>query len=215
MTHLQPAADFNEIVDNLESVTFRRRNSTTELRVDAAYRQQSQTHESLPSAGEVLQTDTVWHLSLATETGPPRPGDLVIDQQGARWTILETEQLVALGRWKCNARDLQLVYGCHSQADVARPVWGDNGSGPEIVDWTDICMALPVNIQLDEMLLDSSTEPPTKQLLYDITLGESIALEPDDRLTAADGLSYRVQALLQANRIDVLPLAKAIREESS
>jgi len=65
------------------------------------------------------------------------------------------------------------------------------------------------------MLLDTSTNPPTKQLLYEIILSESIALEPDDRFTAEDGASYRLQSLQQAERIDALPIARVVREANS
>lgn len=215
MTKIDLENDFNEIVDNLEVVTLRRRDSSKEFVVETAYRQQVQTQESEPSSGDALQTRAVWHLQLPTSDLAPHIGDVVIDLHSNRWTILETEQLALLGRWKCTVRELRLAYGCHDRVDIERPIWGDNGSGPEIVSWTKICVALPVKIQLDEMLLDTSTDPPTKQLFYDIILSESIALEPNDRFSSENGNSYRLQSLQQSDRIDALPIAHALREESA
>lgn len=215
MVKLNLEGDFAEFVDNLEPVTLRRKDSTKELVVEAAYRHQVETQESELSGGAVLKADAVWHLQLPSDAVAPQIGDVVIDQQENRWTLLEIQQLTMLGRWKCDSRELRIAYSCHDRVEIDRAVWGDLGAGPVIVDWTSICATLPVSIQLDEMILDTSTTPPTKQLLYRIILSESIALEPDDRLTAEDGTSYRLQTLRQAERIDALPIAMALREESS
>ncbi len=213
MTKLNVEYDFAEFADNLESVTFRRRGSTQETVVETAIRHRGVTQEMEPSNGAVLQADAVWHLQLSTGEVAPQLGDVVIDQHKNRWTILQTEELTMLGRWKCASRELRIAFGCHDRVDIERPVWGDIGNGPEIIDWSYVCMALPVKIQLDEMILDTSTTPPTKQLLFDVFLSETIALEPDDRLTNEDGTSYRLQSLQQAERIDALPIAKVVREE--
>jgi len=213
MTKLNVEHDFAEFADNLEPVTLRRRGSTQQIIVETAYRHQGVTQEMEPTGGAVLQTDAVWHLRFPTGEVAPQLGDVVIDQHENRWTILQTEELSQLGRWKCAARELRIAYGCHDRVDIERAVWGDQGNGPEIIDWSYVCMALPVKIQLDEMILDTSTTPPTKQLLFDVFLSESIALEPDDRLTAEDGTSYRLQSLQQAERIDALSIARAVREE--
>ena len=215
MTKLSLENDFSELVDNLEVVTLRRANSTEDWKVRYAVRQQIQAEQAEPSNGTVLQADVIWHLQLSDQEIAPQLGDLVIDQQKNRWTILEIQRLDMLGRWKCTTRELRIAYGCHDLVDVDRAVWDDIGSGPEIVSWQPICSALPVKIQPTDMILDSSTAPPTKQFLYQIVLSESVALEPDDRLTAEDGTSYRLQSLQQAERIDVLPVAQVLREESS
>lgn len=215
MTKLNLADDFAVLVDGLEDVTLRRRNSTTEIEIENAWRHLPKTQAATSSEGAAVQADVVWHLQLPMGVTAPQLGDVVVDQQESRWTILETEELVKLGRWKCVARELRLAYGCSDRVDIDRPVWGDTGSGPEIVDWTPICAALPVSIRLDEMVLDTLTTPPTKQLFYQIVLSEMIALEPDDRLTAEDGKSYRLQSLQQAERIDALPIVVALGEASS
>ena len=213
MTNLELDDDFATCIDDLEPVTLRRRSSTKEIAVDRAYRQKVFSKESVPSNGAAVQAETVWHLQLATGEMGPQVGDVVIDGNAQRWTILNSEQLHSLGRWKCTSRELSIAYDCRDLVDVERAVWDDIGSGPEIVDWTGICAAVPVSIRLDEMVLDNSTDPPTKQLLYQIVLSESLDLESDDRLVAQDGPRYRVQSMQQAERIDVLPVVTALRED--
>ena len=204
--------DLAQIANQLETVTLRRADSTQQWTVVGALGRRGATQESEPSGGTVLKDDAVWHLPIEQSGVQPRLGDIVIDQQGNRWTILEAQHLTQLGRWKCTTRELRIAHGCHDLVDVDRPVWGDLGAGPVIVAWTRICSALPVKIQPDKLTMDASTTPPTKHLAYRIVLSESIPLEPDDRLTATEGTSFRVKSVQQANRIDVLPVAQVLRE---
>ncbi len=48
-------------------------------------------------------------------------------------------------------------------------------------------------------------------LRFHIILGEAFPLQPDDRFVAADGAIYRLESIEQADRIDVLPIAKVVR----
>lgn len=210
MIEMDLSKDF-ACLDQLQPVTLRRRGSTQQVPIAQAFRLESQATEVQGTA----KADAVWHLVLPNEEPAPQPGDVVIDGESNRWTVLAVEELQALGRCKCHTRDLTLAFGCHQLVDVTRPVWGDNGSGPEIVDWAQVCQSLPVNIQLDEMVLDTTTTPPTQNLYFNIILSESIDLRPDDRLTADDGISFRVQAYEQADRIDVLPVARTLQEATS
>ena len=214
-TKFSPNEDLACFADQLEPVTLRRRGSTQALVIETAFRQQSVMKEMQPSGGAVLQTDATWQLQLPAEETPPQIGDTVIDQQKNRWTILKTEEFPLLGRWKCVCRELRIAHGCVDRVDIERAVWDDLGNGPEIVDWKYICMALPVKIQLDEMISDTSTNPPTQQMLFEIILGESIPLEPDDRFIAENGTSYRLLSLQQADRIDTLPVASVVQEEGA
>ncbi len=213
MTTFHAEEDFAVLVDDLEEVTLRRRGSAKAVTVAMAYRRQSKMQEAEPSGGATLQTDAVWHLQLPTGESGVQLGDVVIDKRQHRWTVLEVQQLSKLGRCQCVTRELRIAHGCIDRVDIERPVWDDLGNGPEIVAWRYVCMALPVKIQIDEMTLETSTNPPTRQVFFDIVLSESIPLEPDDRLTAEDGTTYRLQSLQQADRIDALPIARAVREE--
>ena len=143
LTKFNPNEDFADFADHLEPVTLRRRGSTQALVIETAFRQGGVTKEMQPSGGTVLQTDATWQLQLPAEETPPQIGDTVIDQQKNRWTILKTEEFSLLGRWKCVCRELRIAHGCTDRVDIERAIWDDIGNGPEIVDWTYICMALP------------------------------------------------------------------------
>ncbi len=99
---------------------------------------------------------------------------------------------------------------CPERVDIERAVWDDMGHGPQIVDWFFVCMDVAVRIELSEMVWDTTTTPPTRQMLYDITLSKPLPLEPDDRFVGEDGALYR---LLEMEQRDKSPVAKVVREE--
>ncbi|MEM8944134.1 MAG: hypothetical protein AAGD11_03045 [Planctomycetota bacterium] len=205
--------DFELMADDLESVTLSYANSIEQYFVEKASRRHTVAQEFGTSGEAVVQADAVWHLQLPASAIQPRIGDVIVDQQKNRWTILRTEWLKALGRCRCTTRELRLAHGCHQLVDVRRPIWDDIGSGPEIIGWQAVCAALPASIRLDEMTLDTSTNPPTRQMRYEIVLGEWAELLPDDRIVDANGQSYQLQTLKQAPRIDALPVVVALRED--
>ena len=85
------ATDFAQIVDGLEEVTLRRRDSNATVSVLTARRQQMRTREAEPSSGTVVEANAEWHLTLA-EDAAPQVGDVVLDGADHRWTILEVEE---------------------------------------------------------------------------------------------------------------------------
>lgn len=203
--------DFAQAVDGLESVSLLRRGSSQAVAISSARRQQETTLESEPSDGAARQADIQWHLQLPVGELSPEVGDAVVDLQGNRWTILQVEALSYLGRWKCAARDLRIVYGCLDRVDIERAVWDDLGSGPEIVGWNYAFSALPVKIQPSKVVVDNSVTPVITTAHFDIILSETIALEPDDRFVDEAGTIYQLVSYEQSERIDVLPIAKVTR----
>jgi hypothetical protein len=204
---LDVASDLSVIVDGAEVVTLRRRGSIATITVSAAWRANVRDREAEPSGGAVVQADAQWQLQLA---GSERPqvGDVVIDGAGRHWTVLVVQHLPRLSRWKCEARELRIAYGCGERVDVERPVWSE-GETPEIVGWTYLATALPVRIQPVEFSLDAENNP---QAVFRVIVGEPLDLAAQDRLTAGDGTTYSVRSFEQAERIDALPVAVVRRE---
>ncbi len=206
---MQPniATDFAEIVDGLEEVTLRRRDGLTTVAVVAARRQNVNQREAEPSAGTVVESNAEWHLAFAEDVAP-HVGDVVLDANGGRWTILTAEELPMLARWKCATRDLRIAYGCGDRVDIERPIWSE-GETPEIVGWTYVATALPVRIQPLALGVD---EGEVGRATFRIILGESVALQPHDRFVAGDGAIYLLESYEQAERIDVLPVAIVVKQ---
>lgn len=207
--------DFELLVDGLTNVELHRRESNESVSIAAARRVEATVREAVPSGGHARQADAVWHLRMPAGEGPPQLGDVVIDEDDGRWTILETQDLALLGRWRCATRELSVAYGCLDRVDVLRAVWDDLGSGPEIVDWVYALTALPVRIQPVEMALDETVDPPATESRFQIILSESIELEPDDRFVGEDGAIYLLETYERAERIDALPIAHVLRQAAS
>jgi len=204
--------DFAQLVDGLESIELLRRSKAETVAISAARRQEAISREANPSDGLVQQADVVWHFQMPTGASAPKIGEVLLDGSAGRWTILERQEFSLLGRWRCETRDLSVAYGCQDRVDVERAVWGDLGSGPEIVDWVYAFTALPVKIQPEEIVVDTS-DPPVTKSFFQIILSESILLQPDDRFVAEDGTVYLLQSYEGAERIDRLPVAKVLRKD--
>jgi len=211
--NLHAENDFAQLVDGLESVDLHRRHSSETVTISAAHRHEAISSEANPSDGLVQQADAIWHLQMPTSESAPKIGDVVLDENQRRWTILETQELSLLGRWRCETRELSIAYGCQDRVDVERAVWGDLGAGPVIVDWVYAFTALPVRIQPEEIVVDDSLDPTVTKSFFQIHLSESILLEPDDRFVAEDGTVYLLQSYEGAERIDRLPVAKVLRKD--
>ena len=207
--------DFANFVDRLESVTLQYRGSGGKVAISSALRHSTSTLEAEPSAGAAIQSDATWHLQLPEGEVSPSMGDVLIDESGNRWTILDLEELSYLGRWRCSTRELSVAFGCFDRVDIQRAIWDDLGSGPEIVDWSYAFTALPVKIQPLETTVDDSVSPEITASSFYIILSEQISLDPDDRFVAEDGSIYKLVSLQQEDRLDVLPIAQVLKEAST
>ncbi|NOY30809.1 MAG: hypothetical protein GXP28_11765 [Planctomycetes bacterium] len=85
--------DFAQLVDGLESVDLRRRQSSETVTLSAARRHEAISSEANPSNGLVQQADAVWHLQIPAGKSAPKIGDIVVDGAGGRWTVLETQSV--------------------------------------------------------------------------------------------------------------------------
>jgi len=204
--------DLAQIGDGIEAVTLRRRDSNATVSVEAAIRRHEVEQELQASGGAAMRTDIAWHLPLATGEAAPKIGDAVVDSNDQRWTILEVRHLPLLGRWRCEARNLRVAFGCSDRVNVQRAVWEDLGSGPEITGWNYLRTALPVKIQPTSFVVDNAVAPPVGRSHFDLILSEPLSLETGDRFAAEDGTLYVLESYEQADRIDTLPVAKVVLE---
>jgi len=210
VSDINAEGDFLLLTEGLESIELHRRGNVGTVAISTARRLAATSIEANPSDGLAQQADAIWHLQMPAGASAPKIGDVAVDGTGGRWTILQTEELSLLGRWRCVTRELSVAYGCLDRVDIERAVWGDLGSGPVIVDWVYAFTALPVKIQSDQIVVNDTITPPVTKSFFQIILSESILLEPDDRFVAEDGTVYLLQSYEGAERIDGLPIAKVL-----
>ena len=205
------SSDLGDVIDGLEAVTLRRRESGAIVSVSTALCRQRTAVEAEPSGGWAQKADADWYLQLPTGEVAPEVGDVVIDATGNHWTVLNIEQQSLLDRWKCMTRELRVSMGCDDLVDVQRAEWDDLGEGLVIVGWDDVYTALPVRIQHDQTELSDTSNAPVATERFTIILGDDFPLTANDRFVASDGAIYRLESIEQADRIDKLPIAKVVR----
>jgi hypothetical protein len=203
--------DFATIIDGAEPITLKRRDSPVTIAIAKAWRHSSRTSEAEPSEGHAAQSDVVWQFPWTSGTDLPRLGDTLNDAAGNCFTILSIERLPAGTRLRCVTRNLSLVYQLNDRVDVQRAMWEDSGGGPEIVGWTTIRAAVAARIQPLRLEVDHTTTPPVATATYRILLGEQLELTADMRFVDPQGNAYQLMEVTQAERIDALPVATAVR----
>lgn len=99
------ASDFAEVVDGLETVTFRRRTAGDEFTDTENVRGLRRQLERDPGSGErALPADTiVWHLYAADLTAgvKPKKGDRIKDEDDNEYVIGSVTGQGFLSRWRC------------------------------------------------------------------------------------------------------------------
>jgi hypothetical protein len=211
---VQPAidGDFATVLDGGEAITLKRRDRAETVAIAAARRSSSRTGEAEAAGGHVAQVDVVWLFAWGDAADPPRLGDAILDGADRCYTILSIEDLPLTGCVRCETRNLHFVYGLNDRVDVQRAVLEDVGGGPEVVGWSTVRAAVPARIQPEEVAVDNTSTPATSTAVYRILLGEQIDADADTRFVDPRGNVYQLLELTQGERIDVLPVARVVRE---
>jgi len=210
MTVLDIHDDFATVVDGVEPITLKRRDSAATIAIAAAWRFASRTSEAEAGGGHVAQRDVVWQFAWDAANDLPRLGDTLLDATGGCFNILAVESLRAASRLRCTTRNLSLVVPWNDRVEVQQAIIEDTGGGPEITGWTTIRAALPARIQPHQLDVDNTTSPAAATATYRIVLGEQLDLAADTRFVDALGNVYQLIEYTQAERIDALPVATVV-----
>ena len=116
-----PSDDLANVADGVETVTLLRRGSTTGTAgtvIPHALRRAMSAGEAamvtrgdvrkknVPSGGQHTCAAVVWHLPVAELPLEPRLGDVILDAQNHRWTILAVKHTTLAARWRCETKDV-------------------------------------------------------------------------------------------------------------
>ena len=77
-------------------------------------------HKVVPSGGQQLADDLVWHLPVAELPEEPRLGDVILDGDGHRWTILTVKRTTLGARWRCETREVAIAHGLDDTISVLK-----------------------------------------------------------------------------------------------
>ncbi len=110
---LDVAADFEDIVDNLETVTFRRKaihaDTYTEVAgVTALRRGQARSEKVQKMGATVTEVALRWHLDVDGVGDPaPRPRDRIEDSSGVEWMVQRCSIATGGTRYACDCLKVQ------------------------------------------------------------------------------------------------------------
>ena len=171
------------------------------------------------AAGNVLEGDRYWVWPIvATPAQPPR-GAVLIDGDGAHWTILgTTKKKTPQGVWAAHTRNLAIAHALDNVAAVWKATYAKSPAGEAVATYTAILTGIPARFQpidTTEQILEDAEWPKTTYHVYlgiDIFAPE-IPVQPasaDYRLVDSAGRHYRIVRYQRPARIDRLPMAVCV-----
>jgi hypothetical protein len=211
-----PDGDLSRIADGLQTVKLIRRPRSTSVEIDGALSSAATTEPLQPSHGKYLGCDIVWHLPTAVleaASVEPRPGDVIVDAPGRRWTVLAASQATLQSRWRCPARDLAVAHGLDAYVDIERATYSKDEAGAVAASWSTAHTGLAARIQpIDDAPMEHQQRHTTRAR-YKVYLAEAVELDHACRLRGADGTCYRIDKVTRPERIDLLLEVDASRWE--
>jgi len=216
--NFDPSADFAETVDGTESVTLLRRGSTPGLpgtvvshalrrgatTREATIRNRSYTEKNIPSDGNYTASDVTWCLPTGELSDAPRLGDVILDGDGRRWTILDVRRAALQTRWQCAARDVALAYRLDATIAVLKATYTKGDCGAAKPTWRTWRTGVRARIQ------PVGSEPVAKNQVLQTTrrcrifVEEDLTLDHTHRIRGPDGTIYRIAECVGAERIGEL-----------
>ena len=206
-----PGDDFAEVTDALEPVTLTRQGSSTTSEVTGALRRVLTTAEARASQGNFTTSDVAWHLPGDEPDAPPRLGDVIVDADGRRWTVLAVQQTTLGGRRRCVCRDLAIVHKLDAYVDIEKATYAKGAGGAEEPTWHTWKTGLRARIQPVEAEVDDAHQQRVTSAKYTVFLADAVTLDHTHRIKGPDATVYRVTGYRKADRIDALTEIDVIR----
>lgn len=219
--------------DNVESVTYTHvaRTGNAEDTIPVVKRRSVKVGERSPSGGVYVAGDVVFLVPavlLPASVNPPKPADVVADEDGTRFTVLQVGQnkrsitrgQAACGTWRLEARDLVVAHELADRIDIQRAVVTLDPSGVAVRAWppeggSTPYPSLPCRVQL---LTDEEAEERGIRGLgqkFKVVLSKQVELTKEDRIQWVEGNRTRVlriESLHDPEQIADLPWIDAVGE---
>ena len=220
-----PGGDFSLVADKTEAVTLLRRGSTpgepgtaiahalrrTVQSGEFAAKNRDESRRYVNSDGQCVAADADWHLPAAELQAPPAIGDVILDGDGRRWTILELELIMLRSRWKCSARDLAIAYGLDDTITILKAEYAKSDGGAAEANWQTWRTGVRARIQPVEIKVDVENSAVCAASLYRIFMEGELALDHTNRIRSADGTIFQVTSVTGAERLGELQTIEAVR----
>ena len=208
-----PGDDLAGVVDGLTSVTVTRPGSSAATEVAHALRRPIRTREAEKSDGRYTASDVAWHLPASEMPTAPRPGHVIVDVDGRRWTVLAVEKTLLDARWRCVARDLAVVHGLDQYIDVEEATYTKGEGGADRPTWQVWKTGLRARIQPAQVEVRDEHDGRATASGFRVFLADDVALDHTHRVKGPGGAVYRVTGYRKADRIDALVEVDVVRTD--
>ena len=199
-----PSDDLAGVTDGLTPVTVTRPGSSTGSEVAHALRRTVRTREAEKSEGRYTAGDVTWHLPASELATAPRPGDMIVDGDGQRWTVLDVQHTALGNRWRCVARNLAVVHGLDEYVDIEQATYTKGDGGADEPAWHTWKTGLRAKIQPARVEVKDEHQRRIAAAGFKVFLAEDVAVDHTHRVRGPDGTLYRVIGYRKADRIDAL-----------
>ncbi len=222
-----PSEDLAAVADGLEAVTLLRRGSTYGVAgttiahalrramsaAEAAIVTRGDIHKNVASAGRLAAYVVAWHLPIAELPTSPRLGDVILDAQGQRWTILEVKRATLGARWRCDTKNVAVAYGLDDTISVLKSLGTSSGSGETV--WRTWRTGIRARVQPNYTTIKRDDDLSTTTTSYRIFVEENVEVDHTCCIRGADGTLYTITSAIGAERIGELQVIEAEITQSS
>ena len=207
--------DFADVVDGLETATLKRRGSSDDVTVagalrrsvtvrEARVRNRYDTWKHVSGDGRSTASDLVWHLPAAGLSDPPLPGDVILDGDAQRWTILQSQLAAQTARFVCVTCNLAVVFGLDDTIAILKATYAKGTCGATEATWRTWKTGVRARIQIATTDVRTDHQATAAKIRYRIFIEEDLALDHTHRVRGPDGTLYAIHGTIGAERIDEL-----------
>ena len=218
-----PSDDFLTVADGLEPVTLLRRGNPSAASgvsvLHALRRIMSVGEASIITGGDVNKkvasgghhtaADIAWHLPISELTEEPGLGDVILDSDGGRWTILKVKRMTFGSRWRCEARNVAIAFGLDDTISVMKASYVKSTCGAAVPLWRLWKAGVRARIQPWDVQTDAELETHRSKVRYRIFVEEELDLDHTCCIRGPDGTVYTVVKTSGAERIGELQTIEA------
>ncbi len=183
---------------------------------EAAINTSSDVHKNVPSDGQHTAATVVWHLPVAELPTAPELGDVILDADGQRWTIVEVKCATLGARWRCETKNVTISFGLDDTISVLKAVStpGSAGSGETTTTWRTWRTGVRARIQPIETTITNIAGTAATTASYRIFVEENLELDHTCCIRGPDGTLYTITRTVGAERIGELQVIEVQRTRS-
>ena len=198
-----PSTDFEDVTDGLEAVTLDRRGKAS-TSVTNALRRRIATTEVSASDGMYMAGDTRWHFPVVECTTPPALGDVIVDGDADRWTVIDVTKCTLSKRWNCAGRELSIAYGLYDRLTIEEAVYSKGTGGAAEQTWRTWKTGIKCRIQESSADVSMAQDAYHMAKRYEIVIANDVAINHTHRIKGANGTLYKIEERRGAQEIDGL-----------